>query len=277
MVVSKIGRMGCVSSSSSLQVVERKEEVNDTPVLTKPVPVDDGTNVVRRYQKWDILHHKFSRVDVNDSVMRPKYIQDRQRGTPSTMSTTTETITKPRSASIKLTTTAEMPSPSHPNNPPKSQKQMTKAERREQQEAQRAAKAAAKATVAQTATSKPGPSHKQNASISGKGAAPSSASIPKKSGKDATTKAAKGEPKEALHPGSQLDETPRGLRIFSHFGIPKSPAITKGDIHPAIIRLGLQFAEFKITGANARCIAMLTAFKTVRHLFLTCLSMSLMP
>jgi len=39
--------------------------------------------------------------------------------------------------------------------------------------------------------------------------------------------------------------------------------VGKGDIHPAIVRLGLQFAEFKISGANARCIATLTAFKTV--------------
>lgn len=188
-----------------------------------------------------------------------------------TMSTTTETITIPLTASLKLTTAAsaqqDMSSPlhppSHPTPPPKSQKQMTKAERREQQEAQRAAKAAAKATTGQPA-SKPGPSHKQNASISGKGNIPPSAGTPKKSGKEPTTKSGKGEPKEGPHLSTQLDETPRGLRIFSHFGTPKPPAITKGDIHPAIIRLGLQFSEFKMTGANARCIAMLTAFKTVR-------------
>lgn len=34
-------------------------------------------------------------------------------------------------------------------------------------------------------------------------------------------------------------------------------------IHPAIQRLALQFSEFKITGANARCIATLTALKSV--------------
>lgn len=141
---------------------------------------------------------------------------------------------------------------------------MTKAERREQQEAQRAAKAAAKAATPQPASSKPGPSHKQNASISGKGTTPPSAG-PKKSGKEPATKPGKGEPKDASHPSAQLDETPRGLHIFSHFGTPKPPAISKGDIHPAVIRLGLQFTEFKITGANARCIAMLSAFKTVRR------------
>ncbi|KAF9055050.1 IF-2B-domain-containing protein [Hymenopellis radicata] len=58
----------------------------------------------------------------------------------------------------------------------------------------------------------------------------------------------------------------RGLRIFSHFGVPKQLGSgVKGvsDIHPAIIRLGLLFSEFKICGANARCIATLSAFKTV--------------
>jgi translation initiation factor eIF-2B subunit delta len=54
------------------------------------------------------------------------------------------------------------------------------------------------------------------------------------------------------------------LRIFSHFGLPKPVShVGKGDIHPAIVRLGLQFSTFKISGANARCIATLTAFKTV--------------
>lgn len=58
----------------------------------------------------------------------------------------------------------------------------------------------------------------------------------------------------------------RGLLIFSHFGLPKPVSSAKGDIHPVIVRTALQFSSFKITGANARCIATLTAFKTVsRH------------
>ena len=205
----------------------------------------------------DLLHHIFPRV----TAMTRSYLSH-ARGFNTiqllgTMSTTTETITIPL-VSLKLTTTSqEMDQPSHtPSHPaPKSQKQMTKAERREQQEAQRAAKVAAKASAVQPPTSKPTSSHKHSGSIGGKGA-PLATSTPKKPGK--------GEPKEALHPGTQTDETPRGLRIFAHFGAPKPPVITKGDIHPDVIRLGLQFAEFKITGANARCIAMLSAFKTVR-------------
>ncbi|KAG9317647.1 initiation factor 2 subunit family-domain-containing protein [Chiua virens] len=188
------------------------------------------------------------------------------------MSTTTETVTLHLTTSIKLTTASpqEMSLPSHPPAhpdpsqpaPPKSQKQMTKAERREQQEAQRAAKAAAKAAPStHPAPSKPTSSHKQNASISGKGPISPSAGTPKKSGR--------GESKDVSHPSVQIDETPRGLRIFSHFGAPKPPVITKGDIHPAVVRLGLQFAGFKITGANARCIALLSAFKTVIQDYVT--------
>jgi translation initiation factor eIF-2B subunit delta len=65
--------------------------------------------------------------------------------------------------------------------------------------------------------------------------------------------------------GDDREGKSRGLRIFSHFGLPKPVSIAvKGDIHPTIVRLGLQFSEFKISGANARCIATLTAFKIVR-------------
>jgi len=36
-----------------------------------------------------------------------------------------------------------------------------------------------------------------------------------------------------------------------------------GDIHPAIICLGLKYADGSISGSNARCVAMLAAFKEV--------------
>jgi len=151
---------------------------------------------------------------------------------------------------------------------PKSQKQMSKAERRELQERQRAAKAAAKAVAP---GSIPGPA-KPNAGA-GKGTPQPPVVAPKKPGKAGDAKPGKavdgkpvkGEQKDTshTHPHSQIEENTHCLRIFSHFGLPKSPSVTKGDVHPAIIRLGLQFSDFKITGANARCIAMLNAFKTV--------------
>jgi hypothetical protein len=38
---------------------------------------------------------------------------------------------------------------------------------------------------------------------------------------------------------------------------------SKVELHHEIVKLGLQFAELKIVGANARCKAMLLAFKKV--------------
>ncbi len=34
-------------------------------------------------------------------------------------------------------------------------------------------------------------------------------------------------------------------------------------IHPSIVQLGLKYANGTIMGSNARCVAMLTAFKKV--------------
>ena len=153
----------------------------------------------------------------------------------------------------------------HPNTnqEKKSQKQMTKAERRELQEKQRAAKEAAKAQAAaggggggasSMASSRPAkalpqalkPSHQSAASFSTPSKQRPSASEPAK------------EPEMAIHHRS---------RIFAHFakhrtGAPLGTGV-KGEVHPAIVRLGTQFAEMKIVGSNARCIAMLQAFKQV--------------
>lgn len=134
-----------------------------------------------------------------------------------------------------------------------SQKSMTKAERRELQEKQRAAKAALKAAgpaggSASSAKSKAPPAAKKTESGAGKALA--------------------SQPKDTVahgHGGAEEAAGKRGPRIFTHFGLPRPLGHTvKGDIHPAVVRLGLLFSEFKICGANARCIATLTAFKNVR-------------
>lgn len=55
--------------------------------------------------------------------------------------------------------------------------------------------------------------------------------------------------------------------IFSHLTIVSPdkhiPPINSKDVHPAIVRLGYLYANGKIAGGNARCIALLTAFKEV--------------
>jgi len=59
------------------------------------------------------------------------------------------------------------------------------------------------------------------------------------------------------------------VELFSHLpSYKRSPSIsqairTDDVIHPAILRLGFKFAERIITGANARCLAMLMAFQSV--------------
>ncbi|KAJ7781551.1 eukaryotic translation initiation factor 2B delta subunit [Mycena metata] len=151
------------------------------------------------------------------------------------------------------TTTSNEPSAStsgsQPSGSQPSQKTMTKAERRELQEKQRAAKLAQKQTGGDTKPkAKPKPARPTEATSS--------------SGADAS----RSHPKDAAASTTVVEgvtSKSRSLRIFSHFGLPKHGPGVKGDIHPSIIRLALQFSEFRICGANARCIATLTAFKTV--------------
>ncbi|KAI0722152.1 eukaryotic translation initiation factor 2B delta subunit [Cerioporus squamosus] len=168
-----------------------------------------------------------------------------------------------------------------PNGPPtgeapagqqKSQKQMTKQERRELQERQRAAKAAKTATTGANGKPQGGKPANQPAAAGG---APSrkagrvsdaASKLPSAGLAKAIEKAKAGQPSAT----DQLAKNQaRGLLIFSHFGLPKPVSTAKGDIHPVIARTALQFSSFKITGANARCIATLTAFKTVIQDYVT--------
>ena len=160
------------------------------------------------------------------------------------------------------------------NDPPpagvaqKSQKQLTKAERRELQERQRAAKAAQTggSTDKQPRPTAPASSHPKKsgkggeAPVQGKGSlATGPSGTPNKSTKESKPTAAAA--------AEEAAGRSRGLRIFSHFALQKSVVhVAKGDVHPAIVRLGLMFAEFKICGANARSIATLSVFKRVRLL-----------
>ncbi|TFY77630.1 hypothetical protein EWM64_g6383 [Hericium alpestre] len=170
----------------------------------------------------------------------------------------------------------------------KSQKQMTKAERRALQEQQRAAKAAKAA--ADGAPNAGGGGKAGNANVKGAAGkqalgqpAANAAPAPRKAsralegqtqpGKGSTAvSAVAGKAKEVkvVAGAEDVSGRSRGLRIFSHFALQKTSShVVKGDVHPAVVRLGLLFSEFKICGANARCIATLTAFKQVS--FLACI------
>jgi translation initiation factor eIF-2B subunit delta len=147
----------------------------------------------------------------------------------------------------------------------KPQKLLTKAERRELQEKQRAAKAAAAGSGGAAASSTAHPKSTKStppASTPTAKKIPPSIAVPtptRDRDRDRDTAGSMGDAQESGAHGKT-----RGIRIFSHFGIPKPVShIVKGDVHPTIVRLALQFSSFKICGANARCIATLTAFKAV--------------
>lgn len=141
-------------------------------------------------------------------------------------------------------------------------KAQIRAENRERQEKQRAAKASATAGKgAGGGGGDPG------------GSKPTGSVKPKPAKKPATQKPDETSERrgslisaqeQAQSTVADVENKIRDLRIFSHFGARGHLGQKiKGEIHPSILRLGLLFAEYKITGANARCIAALTAFKTV--------------
>ena len=141
----------------------------------------------------------------------------------------------------------------------KPQSQMTKAERRAMQEAQRAAKAAKKEAEAKDQPAK-APKPKPQAS--------GSQSPPPKP-KPQAPQAPQAPPPDAQQPrekpaaskgggGGGGGEAPESSKREK---TPKKPKFDPADLHPAILRLGVQYQNREIIGGNARCVAMLAAFK----------------
>ena len=151
------------------------------------------------------------------------------------------------------------------------QKQTTKAERRELQEKQRAAKVAKAAAGSQPGGPAAKPPHSvaavsQNTRKSSKGLeTPSQGRGPLAAGPSgSSTKTTKD---SRVATTEEAGGRSRGLRIFSHFALQKPAShVAKGNVHPAIVHLGLMFADFRICGANARCIATLSVFRRVGSL-----------
>ncbi|CAE6409331.1 unnamed protein product [Rhizoctonia solani] len=140
-------------------------------------------------------------------------------------------------------------------------KAQIRAENRERQEKQRAAKAAA---ATNKSTGGGGTeSNKKATDTKPKQKQPMSQRLDDLGGRrGAPSQAPTAEAAPSIT--TDVENKIRDLRIFSHFGARGHLGQKiKGEIHPSIIRLGLLFAEYKITGANARCISALTAFKSV--------------
>jgi len=61
------------------------------------------------------------------------------------------------------------------------------------------------------------------------------------------------------------------VKLFSHLYIEKYPSetlVNHTSIHPAFVKLGVQFGSKNIVGSNSRSIAFLSAIKSVCFGFL---------
>uniref|UniRef100_A0A182MD54 Translation initiation factor eIF2B subunit delta n=1 Tax=Anopheles culicifacies TaxID=139723 RepID=A0A182MD54_9DIPT len=134
---------------------------------------------------------------------------------------------------------------------------LTKAERRAIQEAQRAAKAEAQQVKKQTApaTGKPDPKKVQNVtSEHAKSKAPA---------KKATPTGGVG----VIGTGGPL---PRKhiVNLFNHLHQPKFAAteiVNSPILHPAVTKLGIQYAKGAVVGSKARCLALLKVLNQLIH------------
>ncbi|KAG0306946.1 hypothetical protein BGZ98_001424 [Dissophora globulifera] len=139
-----------------------------------------------------------------------------------------------------------------------SQKSMTKAERRELQEKQKAEKAArvsaglpASGKKAAQIVSQPNSGFSPNPSKS------LATSFPGVEAEKAIAAA------ESTSQAKRRERLTKEIGLFAHLDPPKfaNTASAPKDLHPAVVNVGLQMAQFKICGANARCVATLNAFR----------------
>lgn len=149
--------------------------------------------------------------------------------------------------------------PQKPSAP--SQKSMTKAERRELQEKQKAEKAArlqaglpASGKKAAQVLAQPNSGFSPNPSKS------LASSFPGVEAEKAIAAAA-----ESTSQTKKREKLTKEIGLFAHLDPPKfaNTASAHKDLHPAVVNVGLQMAQFKICGANARCVATMSAFRKV--------------
>lgn len=130
-------------------------------------------------------------------------------------------------------------------------KQLTKAERRAIQEAQRAAKASKS-----TEKSAPQPTKKETTE-------------PKPSTSAASSKQQNTQSKSnvAIARKSVVKKPPQHqhrVKLFNHLYVDTSPADRlSSNVHPAIVRLGVQYSSGVVKGCNARGLAFMSAIKSV--------------
>jgi len=146
-----------------------------------------------------------------------------------------------------------------------------KAERRAKQEAQRAAKALAQGQKVKAGEVQSGDKNKE--SKEGK-ANKSSSKQTYRVPDDIQADRASVEKKIAKRLASQKvparTKAQRQIPLFSHLhqyerelSATRSLPVSGGNLHPAVLQLGLQYAEGVVTGSEGRCVALLQTLKTV--------------
>jgi len=137
-----------------------------------------------------------------------------------------------------------------------------KAERRAKQEAQRAAKAQAQAKASEApVTDKEFSKHPK---------------VPDDVQADRASVEKKLAKKLASQQVPARTKAQRKVQLFSHLhqyereiSATRNLPVAGGNLHPLVLQLGLQYAEGTVTGSEGRCVALLTALKTVMSEYLT--------
>ncbi|KAG0022770.1 hypothetical protein BGZ80_011180 [Entomortierella chlamydospora] len=139
-----------------------------------------------------------------------------------------------------------------------SQKSMTKAERNELQQRQKAEKAARLAAGLPASRAKAAQVLAQpNSGFSPNPSKSLATSFPGAEAEKAIAAA------ESTSQAKKRERLTKEMGLFAHLDPPKfaNTASAPKDLHPAVVNVGLQMAQFKICGANARCVATLSAFR----------------
>ena len=144
---------------------------------------------------------------------------------------------------------------------------LSKADRRAQQEAQRAAKGQKPSGGSSKPAASPAPVTAAASRPTGGSAASGSTSRPSAQPVTASASASGAGANAAASTSQAAVPTDIFRRFFHHLDAGEGGRTGKqrqDAIHPAVARLALLYAEYRIVGANARCIALVETFKEVR-------------
>lgn len=153
------------------------------------------------------------------------------------------------------------------------QKKPNNAELKKQKKAEKAAKRAqnkdAQTSVPDTKGQAPRPEQSSSVSASSSKRGPASDAQGQKHASKGQQVSAKQTPSaSAAKVPTKAPSEPAPVSLFAHlYGQPRRHTLEGAakEVHPAVLALGLQMSSYEICGSNARCVAMLLAFKKVLY------------